>query len=68
MEAAFSCLALQEKFTPVSAHITQLDPECGIVPIVAKPIADAPRVALKNSSAFGGSNVSLILRRWENDR
>ncbi|MCX6899842.1 MAG: beta-ketoacyl-[acyl-carrier-protein] synthase family protein [Verrucomicrobia bacterium] len=65
MEAAFCCLALQEKFTPVSAHITELDPECKGLPIVTRPIADAPRIALSNSSGFGGSNVCLALRRWE---
>ena len=66
MEAGFCVLAVQEKFTPVSAHITQLDPACAIVPIVTKPVADAPRVALSNSSGFGGTNVCLALRRWEN--
>jgi 3-oxoacyl-[acyl-carrier-protein] synthase-1 len=66
MEAAFCVLALQEKFTPVSAHITQLDPQCAVVPIVTQPVADAPRVALNNSSGFGGTNVCLALRRWEN--
>jgi 3-oxoacyl-[acyl-carrier-protein] synthase I len=66
MEAAFCVLALREKFTPVSAHITQLDPQCAIVPIVTKPVADAPRIALKNSSGFGGTNVCLVMRRWEN--
>jgi 3-oxoacyl-[acyl-carrier-protein] synthase-1 len=65
MEAAFCVLALQEKFTPVSAHITELDPACAIVPIVTRPVADAPRVALSNSSGFGGSNVCLALRRRE---
>ncbi len=65
MEAAFCVLALQEKFTPVSAHISELDPECGIVPIVTKPVPDAPRIALNNSSGFGGTNVCLALRRWE---
>jgi len=66
MEAAFCVLALQERFTPVSAHITQLDPQCAIVPIVTKPIPDAPRVAFNNSSGFGGTNVCLVLRRWNN--
>lgn len=66
MEAAFCILALQEKFTPVSAHITQLDPECAIVPIVTQPVPDAPRIALNNSSGFGGTNVCIALRRWEN--
>ena len=68
MEAAFCVLALQEKFIPVSAHITQLDPQCAIVPIVTKPTPDAPRVALSNSSGFGGTNVCLAFRRWENGR
>jgi 3-oxoacyl-[acyl-carrier-protein] synthase-1 len=65
MEAGFCCLALQERFTPVSAHITELDPECRDLPIVTRPIPDAPRIALSNSSGFGGSNVCLALRRWE---
>jgi 3-oxoacyl-[acyl-carrier-protein] synthase I len=67
MEAAFCVLALPEKFTPVSAHITQLDPECAGVPIVTKPIAAAPRIVLNNSSGFGGTNVCTALRRWENE-
>jgi 3-oxoacyl-[acyl-carrier-protein] synthase-1 len=66
MEAAFCCLALQEKFTPVSAHITQLDPQCDGVRIVTQPVTDSPRIALSNSSGFGGSNVCLALGSWEN--
>jgi 3-oxoacyl-[acyl-carrier-protein] synthase I len=65
MEAAFCCLALKEKFTPVSAHITQLDPMCDGVPVVTKPIAEHPRIALKNSSGFGGTNVCIALRSRE---
>lgn len=65
MEAGFCCLALQERFTPVSAHISELDLECRDLPIVTRPIPDAPRIALSNSSGFGGSNVCLALRRWE---
>ncbi len=61
MEAAFCCLALEEGFTPVSAHITQLDPECAGVPVVTSPIEIRPRVALSNSSGFGGANVSVVL-------
>ena len=68
METAFCCLALQEKFTPVSAHISELDPICEGVPIVTKPIADFPRILLNNSSGFGGTNVCLALRSWENGR
>ena len=65
MEAAFCCLALQEGFTPVSEHITELDPEFESVRIVTKPIDYRPNVALTNSSGFGGTNVAVVLRRWE---
>ena len=61
MEAAFCCLALREKFTPVSANISELDPGCAGVPVVTGPIEEYPRVAMSNSSGFGGSNVSVIL-------
>lgn len=66
MESAFCCLALKEKFTPVSANISELDPECDGVAIVTAPIDHAPRIAMSNSSGFGGTNVALVLRRWEN--
>jgi 3-oxoacyl-[acyl-carrier-protein] synthase-1 len=64
MEAAFTALALQEGFMPVSAKITQLDPACHGVPVLTKPVAGTPRVALSNSSGFGGANVSLVLKKW----
>ena len=67
MESAICCLALQERFTPVSAHITELDPECADIPIVTQPIPDAPRIALSNSSGFGGTNVCLAMKKWESN-
>jgi 3-oxoacyl-[acyl-carrier-protein] synthase-1 len=65
MEAAFTVLALKEKFIPVSAKITHLDPACHGVPVVTAPVEASPRLAMTNSSGFGGANVSLALRRWE---
>ena len=65
MEAAFCVLAMEEKFTPVSANITELDPACGGVPVVTQPIDDQPRVAISNSSGFGGANVTLVLSAAE---
>jgi 3-oxoacyl-[acyl-carrier-protein] synthase-1 len=64
MEAGFTVLALKERFTPVSAHITELDPECAGVPVVVRPVDAAPEIALSNSSGFGGTNVTLVLKRW----
>jgi 3-oxoacyl-[acyl-carrier-protein] synthase-1 len=65
MEAAFCCVALEERFIPVSAHITELDPEFDSVAVVTAPIDHAPHIALTNSSGFGGTNVAAIFRRWE---
>ena len=65
MEAAFCCLALSDAFVPVSANITDLDPEFGDINVVSAPIDYAPRVALTNSSGFGGTNVSVALRRLQ---
>ena len=65
MEAGFCCLALQERFTPVSANITELDPEFASMAIVTGPIDHAPRIAMTNSAGFGGTNVSAILQRWD---
>lgn len=65
MEAAFCVLALEERFVPVSANVTELDPEFQSVRVVTKPVEHAPRVALTNSSGFGGTNVAAILGRWD---
>ena len=67
MEAGFCCLTLEEKFVPVSAHITELDPMCEGVNIVTDPVEAAPRIVMNNSSGFGGTNVSVVLRRWDSD-
>lgn len=63
MELALTLLALREGFYPVSAHISDLDPACAIVPVLDRPVAGAPLIAMSNSSGFGGSNVSLIARK-----
>lgn len=64
MEAAFTALALHERFLPVSAKINQLDRACAGVPVVTQPVDAAPTLALSNSSGFGGANVSIALGRW----
>ena len=60
LEAGICCLALREGFMPASAKIQQLDPACEGVSIITTRVDAAPRVALSNSSGFGGANVALI--------
>jgi 3-oxoacyl-(acyl-carrier-protein) synthase len=58
-EAVFVLEALQEGWIPASAGADPLDPEINLnVPTEVCEVN--PRVALSNSFAFGGSNVSLI--------
>ncbi|MEI6713606.1 MAG: beta-ketoacyl-[acyl-carrier-protein] synthase family protein [Verrucomicrobiota bacterium] len=64
MEAGFCCLALEEGFVPVSANITELDPQCADIPIVSAPVNCAPTYVLNNSSGFGGANVSVVFKKW----
>lgn len=66
LEAGICVVALKEGFIPVSANITELDPECAGVPIVTAPVEAKPEIVMSNSSGFGGTNVSLILSRLKN--
>jgi 3-oxoacyl-[acyl-carrier-protein] synthase-1 len=61
LEAAICCLALSEQLVPVSLNITELDPEAEGLRIVRAPVVAPLKRAISNSSAFGGSNVTLIL-------
>ena len=67
METAFCALALAEGFTPGQAHLVTPDPECGALHLPRETRAVAPGRVLKNSSGFGGSNVSLVLGRVAGD-
>ncbi len=61
LEAGICCLSIREGFMPVSAKIQQLDPACEGVQILTQRCNEAPRVAMSNSSGFGGANVALLL-------
>ncbi len=64
LEAALTVLAISENFTPGSAHITTLDPEAEGVNVIRENLPHGPRIALSNSSGFGGANVALAFGRW----
>lgn len=66
METGFCCLAIKHGFMPVSAHIRELDPLCDGVRVITQAIPDVPKVVLNNSSGFGGTNVCIALRAWDN--
>jgi 3-oxoacyl-[acyl-carrier-protein] synthase II len=66
VEAIFSVLAIKEGKVPPTINLREVDPECqgwDFVPDKARE-ADV-RVALSNSFGFGGTNASLVFRRFE---
>ncbi len=65
LEAGICCTALREGLAFPQAHLQSVDSTCEHLnlPKTASPLS-APYV-LSNSSGFGGSNVTLILRRPE---
>jgi 3-oxoacyl-[acyl-carrier-protein] synthase II len=64
LEAGITILALRDQVLPPTINLANPDPACDLdyVPNVARK---APlNVALSNSFGFGGTNGSLIFRRW----
>jgi 3-oxoacyl-[acyl-carrier-protein] synthase II len=65
LEAGITLLALRDQIIPPTTNLDAQDPECTLdyVPNVARPAS--LRYALSNSFGFGGTNGSLIFKRWE---
>jgi 3-oxoacyl-[acyl-carrier-protein] synthase II len=65
VEAALSALALRDGRVPPTANLEDPDPECTLdyVPLIARE--RNLKHAMSNSFGFGGTNVSLVLSRFE---
>ncbi len=65
-EAIYSLLMQQEGFIAASAHIEQLDEAAAGIPIVRERRDDADlRLVMSNSFGFGGTNATLVFRRFD---
>lgn len=64
IEAAYTALALHHQIAPPTANLTTPDPECDLdyVPNVARDMT--MDVAMSNSFGFGGTNGTLVFRRY----
>ena len=64
VEAIFTVLAIRDQVAPPTINLQNPDPECDLdyVPNVARPMTID--VAVSNSFGFGGTNGTLVLRRF----
>jgi 3-oxoacyl-[acyl-carrier-protein] synthase II len=64
VEAIFSVLALRDQVAPPTINLADPDPECDLdyVPHVARQMA--LDVTMSNSFGFGGTNGTLVFRRF----
>jgi 3-oxoacyl-[acyl-carrier-protein] synthase-1 len=66
LEAIFTVLMMREGFLAPNINVEELEPTCSHLNLVLNPGNRTPvRTAMSNSFGFGGTNASLILRRWD---
>lgn len=65
LEAGISVLALRDQILPPTINQEFPDPECDLDYIPNKSRKAAVTYALSNSFGFGGTNASLLFKRWE---
>lgn len=65
VEAIFSALAIRDGIVPPTLNLDNPDVETAIDLVPHKAKKRDVRVALSNSFGFGGTNASLVLRRYE---
>lgn len=65
-EAIFSLLAIRDNVTPPTINLDNPERETQIDLVPNKPRERRVDIALSNSFGFGGTNASLVFRRYEN--
>jgi 3-oxoacyl-[acyl-carrier-protein] synthase II len=64
LEAGITIMAMQQQIAPPTMNIVELDPQCRLNYVPNKPQAAKIDYALSNSFGFGGTNGSLVFKRW----
>ena len=65
-EAIYCMLMMEGNFLAASANIETLDPEIADLPILRETKENfSANVVMSNSFGFGGTNATLVLKRWQ---
>lgn len=64
VEASITALSLQQGIIPPTINIDTPDPECNLDYVPGRARKMQARTALSNSFGFGGTNVSLLFKRY----
>ena len=65
VEAAITALSLREGFVPATIHYRVPDERCDLDVVPGEGRRIGIRHAMSNSLGFGGHNVSLLMKKWE---
>ena len=65
LEAGITALALREQKVPPTINLETPDPECDLDYVPNETRKLSIEYALSNSFGFGGTNASLLLKRYE---
>jgi 3-oxoacyl-[acyl-carrier-protein] synthase II len=68
VESIFAILALYHRLAPPTMNIVDLDEaiKLDVVRDAPRPLSTGPLAALNNSFGFGGHNVALVVKTYEN--
>jgi 3-oxoacyl-[acyl-carrier-protein] synthase II len=64
MAALFAAMSLKTGVVPGTINLENPDPECDLTYLAGGPGELNPRTALINASGFGGTNASIVLRKF----
>jgi 3-oxoacyl-[acyl-carrier-protein] synthase II len=64
LEAGISIMAIQHQTAPPTINLDNVDPACHLNYVAHKPQAAKIDYVLSNSFGFGGTNGSLVFKRW----
>jgi 3-oxoacyl-[acyl-carrier-protein] synthase II len=64
VEAAFTVLTLYNQIMPPTMNYEFPDPDCDLDYVPNKPRKAEMNIALSNSFGFGGTNGTLVFKRW----